>query len=327
MKQKRVWISWETQRRTTELSKILKCNLKIIEIEGVLRYPVSIIKTILFILREKPDILFVQNPSMILATIAGFFCTITKLPLVVDRHTTFLIDKPIIRNKMKKRIFQLLHFYTISVANLTIVTNDYLSELTEKAKGKPFVLPDPLPNFFCCNAKKSLRRDLFKILIPNSFAQDEPLDRIISASKLLANENFHFFVTGSTKRMPSHLKNISFSNITFTGFLPDQDYIDLLFSVEGVMVLTTATSTMLCGCYEAVAAEKPLITSNKPCLSDYFTGALFVDNSPEEIATACRTIKNNTQEMINRAKGMKETLSFKWNQDLQKLELILSEIV
>lgn len=67
---KRIWISWEKQRRSIELSKRLGCKLYIIEKSGLFRYPYSIFKTILILIKERPDLFFVQNPSMFLATLA-----------------------------------------------------------------------------------------------------------------------------------------------------------------------------------------------------------------------------------------------------------------
>ena len=67
---KRIWISWETQRRSIELAKKINCELYIIEAKGVMRYPISIFKTLLIIFKTKSDVLFVQNPTMILATVA-----------------------------------------------------------------------------------------------------------------------------------------------------------------------------------------------------------------------------------------------------------------
>ena len=37
---KRIWIAWETQRRTIELAKHLKCRLFIIEYNGIKRFPI-----------------------------------------------------------------------------------------------------------------------------------------------------------------------------------------------------------------------------------------------------------------------------------------------
>ena len=64
----------------------------------------------------------------------------------------------------------------------------------------------------------------------------------------------------------------------------------MLFSVDAVMVLSTAIHTMLCGCYEALGAEKPLITSNQIVLREYFSGAVFVENTTIGISNGIKEI-------------------------------------
>ena len=109
--QKRVWFTWERQRRSIELAKTFRCKLFIIEYNGFKRYPLSILKTICILKKTKPDILFVQNPSMILATLACIYKLIYNTTVIVDRHSTFLLSE---RNKNRKYapgiiIFKLLH--------------------------------------------------------------------------------------------------------------------------------------------------------------------------------------------------------------------------
>ena len=69
---KRLWLAWERQRRTLELAKHFKCKLFALEYQGIKRIPLSILKTISIIISEKPDVLFVQNPSMILVDLDVF---------------------------------------------------------------------------------------------------------------------------------------------------------------------------------------------------------------------------------------------------------------
>jgi hypothetical protein len=87
-----------------ELAKILNCEIHIFEIEGVLRYPFSIIKTIYYLLKDKPEILFVQNPSMILAVFVCLIHKIAKTILIVDRHSTLFSENKS-NNNLKLNFF------------------------------------------------------------------------------------------------------------------------------------------------------------------------------------------------------------------------------
>ena len=79
------------------------------------------------------------------------------------------------------------------------------------------------------------------------------------------------------------------SNARFTGWLSDEEYAALLGAANMVVTLTTHDHTMQRGGYEAMAAEKPLITSDWPLLRKTFSrGTLHVDNTAEGIAAAIR---------------------------------------
>ena len=90
----RLWIAWESQRRSIELARKFNCVLYIFEYEGYLRYPKCILKTLLILKKLKPEILFVQNPSMVLAALACSYKILSGVFLVVDRHSNCLLNAP-----------------------------------------------------------------------------------------------------------------------------------------------------------------------------------------------------------------------------------------
>ena len=286
-KQKRIWIAWETQRRSLELAKHFNCNLFIIEHQGSTRYYKSFVETIRILRDEKPDIIFVQNPSMILATIACLHRIFTSIPVVVDRHTTFLLSqkyqkKPWLRYKPSMIIFRLMHRFTIKFASLTIVTNDFLANIVEKSGGRAFVLPDKLPQLpEVVNLELAGKKN---ILFITSFGNDEPIMEVVDAVDRLACRDVCMYITGKFEKFDLNLPERVSENIKLTGFVLDKYFIALLKAVDLVIVLTTSDHCMLCGCYEAVAAQKPLITSDKDVMVNYFDGAVFADNSSKDIA-------------------------------------------
>jgi len=312
----RIWITWETQRRSIELAKHLNCKLFIFEEEGYLRYPRAILKTIQALRSSKPAIVFVQNPSMILALLACLYKIITRTPVVVDRHTTFLLDKEY-KNSFRIIIFKILHHLTIRWADLTIITNEYLAMIVSKMHGRSFVLPDPLPDI--SSSKKINLKGIKNILMISSFGSDEPITEILAAMETL-NENIVLYITGNYKKLDSKIVDTVPNNVVFTGFLDDQDFINMIYSVDAIMVLTTAESCMLCGCYEAVAAGQPLITSNMKALREYFTGAYFVDNNCNAISRGIQNILDNLDQYRSNALELKNTLLKNWEKKFKNLE-------
>lgn len=308
--QKRIWIAWEQQRRTLELSKCFNCDLFLIIENGLLRYPVSIVKTFLIIRREKPDVLFVQNPSMVLAVFATtFFRLFFKYYVVVDRHSNFLLT-PKKRFFFVEACFHFLSFISIKYANITIVTNTGLANVVEVLGGYTKVLPDKIPSI---SPEQGVKLPGNKnVLVISSFADDEPIHDIAEAASLLVGLGVYFHFTGDY----SKFNDIDFltkkNNIILTGFVPEQEFVDLLFSVDAVMVLTTMEYTLLCGCYEAIAAEKILITSSSLALKSLFHGAVFVDNTCDSIVDGVQYAFDNRRKNINSMHTLKNVLQIAW---------------
>jgi glycosyltransferase involved in cell wall biosynthesis len=295
----------------------------VISLSGIFRYPVSIIKTIYILLKEKPEILFVQNPSMILAAIACFLKSVLGYRVVVDRHTTFRLNKPH-KGSIRTWLFMKLHYYTIRKTDLTIVTNDYLAQLVEKNKGRAFVLPDKLPEI-----KYSKRLEMkkgFNIMMISSFGKDEPIAEVLEAMRMLENKEVTIYITGNYTKFDQELPQLYKNNVKFTGFIPETEFFNLIKSVDAVIVLTTSDYCMLCGCYEAVAGEKPLITSKKQVLVDYFKNAVHVNNDAKSIAAGIQNVMNDPEKLKADMKGLKIDLQKQWRSQFQTLENILTRL-
>jgi len=261
---------------------------------------------------------------MILATLACLYKLITKTPVVIDRHTTFLLGKNY-RSTLKLRFFKLLHRFTIRTADLTIVTNEFLAHIVTQLGGKSFVLPDKLPEFTTTETLKLKGRK--NVLLISSFGRDEPMREALEAMETFDNQNVYFYITGNHQKLDKSLYSTAPPHAVFTGFLSEQDFINILFSVDVVIVLTTSDYCMLCGCYEAVSATKPLITSNKEVLREYFKGAVFVDNTAQDISEGMRSVLADTETFRIRITNLKETLTAQWKELYRNLESQLSHMV
>jgi glycosyltransferase involved in cell wall biosynthesis len=253
---------------------------------------------------------------MVLATIACVYRIVARIPVVVDRHTTFLLTKKY-RNTPPIILFKLLHRFTIRFASLTIVTNQFLAQLVTKLNGKAFVLPDKIPEIRC-STPKSLKGKI-NILLISSFGIDEPINECLEAMRMFDN-NCVMYITGNYKKLDDALIRSKPENVKFTGYVPVGEYEELLCSADIVMALTTADHCMLCGCYEAIAAEKPLITSNKKALKDYFSKATFTDNTSKGIVESIKEViadpKRKKIDIIN----LKAKLTFDWKKTYTALE-------
>jgi glycosyltransferase involved in cell wall biosynthesis len=324
MSRKRLWITWENQRRSVELARHFGCDLALLDYTGIMRYPRSLWKTCAILYKKKPGMLFVQNPSMFLATFACFYGKITSTFIIVDRHTTFLLTKKY-RNTPRIILFKLLHRFTLKYADLTIVTNKFLADIVHSLGGRAFILPDKLPSLL---ATKNIPLQGEKnILLISSFGIDEPVEEVLAAMTSLENERITLYITGNCRKLGHAIRDKAPSNVVFTGFLSEQEFINYLFSVDVVMTLTTARYCLLCGCYEAIAAEKPLITSKMKELEDYFGGAFFVDNTKMDIAEGIKRVLSDLGQYQKQILGLKEKLNCSWAQQYDALEALLAKAI
>jgi len=309
-----IWITWERQRRTLELSKNLGIRLIRIIYRGpkALRYPWCAFFTINVIKNYRPKLLFVQNPSLVLTLWVSILKLVFGFSLVVDRHTNFLINKP---PSFYKFLFSIISDFTLRRAELTVVTNRALAELVEKKHGSPFVLPDPLPEMPEVEPYPLAGR--VNICFICTYSGDEPFEEVISAGEHLP-KSIGLYITGNpgSRTLSPRAMNIVKENphIILTGFLSEDHYFDLLGAVDVVMDLTTLDHCLVCGAYEGIAAGKPLILSRKSCNSELFGDTpIYVEATKNSILDGIKT----AIEELHRRTDMTRVLGRQYRQNWQ----------
>jgi hypothetical protein len=317
---KTAWIAWEVHRRSTELAKAFDADLFIYDSNSsfgsFLRYVFSSFHTIRYLSRTRPDILIVQNPSLVLTSLACLLKTLFRYRLVVDRHTNFWLEA---ENSLRPKalVFTLFSKYSLRHADLTIVTNPYLKELVDKKGGRGFVLTDKLPALERKHRKSLNGR--WNIVFISTFSDDEPYLEVIKAAKLI-RPDIYIYVTGNYRKVTGRLPADLPPNLVLTGFLDEQDFVDLLFSADAIMDFTTAEWTLVCGGYEAISVEKPFITSDKIVLRGYFNkGAVFAGNDHLSISEAIGNLIQRKDEYDREIRALKMEKNEEWNQQFSKL--------
>jgi hypothetical protein len=260
---------------------------------------------------------------MVLAAVATIWGKVARVPVIVDRHSTFMLNRKY-RVTPGLILFRILNELTLRLADLTIVTNRFLADIVERKGGRAFVLPDRLPEIAAkAQPKFEKNTSVSSFLVVGSFADDEPLGAVIAASAEMGEQRPRILVSGRVAKAPPDILRKAEGLVEFTDFLPDAEYLKLVSEVDGVVVLTTADHTMLCGCYEAVAAENALITSNKGVLKEYFDSAVFVDNSPESIADALRGVMVDRESKRAAVIAMKGRLADSWRAQATRLDALI----
>ena len=309
-----IWISWERHRRSRELARALSVPLYEIVSRrgGGLRSIDCSLRTTALLLRLRPSLVFVQNPSVVLAALASFLKPVVGYTLVVDRHSNFDFSNT------RHGLFNFLSNYGIRRADLTIVTNDAIQRLVEEKGGRALVLQDLLPHLAARN--EAPRGGPHRVVYVCSFSPDEPVEEVLEAARLL-DENVHVYVTGRVPGTFQTLARRAPATITFTGFLPEDDYVDLLGSSDIVVALTKREHTLLCGAYEGVSLRKPLVLSNQEALRSYFRkGVVLTENTPEAIATAIRAAVEERARLSAELDDLVPELQADWSSRFHQLK-------
>jgi glycosyltransferase involved in cell wall biosynthesis len=297
---RKTWVAWEVQRRSTTLSKELGAELFQFSDRRRLRYPRVIAKTLFTLLAKRPDVLFVQNPSTVLAFLASVAKPFFGYRLVVDRHT--------LSNMSKMSIIRFFDRFSLDHADLTIVTNDDLRRalLGDNESRNICVLPDRIP--FLAEVEPVKLPARHNVLFVCAWADDEPVSNVIGAATLLPDD-IVIHISGKPKAVAADVP----ANVRLTGFLSQREYDALLRSVDVVLDLTTAENCLVCGAYEAVAAGKPLITSNTKILREYFdTGVLHISHEPATIANAIRQAIDEHATLSNDIRALRRKRDEEW---------------
>jgi glycosyltransferase involved in cell wall biosynthesis len=272
-----------------------------------------------------------------------------KIRVIVDAHTA-TFEKP-----WSYPILKDITKLVIGKALIVVVANAELQKIVYQNYGvKPLILEDGVPqigNDKLENSQASVNRGSkytethfpksmrsqnglkeleseremkkFKVAVICSFASDEPIEEIIEAAKILS-ETTRFFVTGDSSRLRTGLLSEwehSATNVLFTGFLEKREYFELLKTVDAIMVLSKRYHNMLSGAHEALALEKPLITSDWPPLRNYFTsGTTFVSNSVNGIVNGVTSAQLEKNRMEEEMRILKQDKIVQWEKKISAVK-------
>lgn len=296
------WITWENHRRSIELAEELGADYHFVKSNEtfILRHLIKAFQTISLIYRYRKGVVVVQNPSRVLAALAALMKLILRFPLIVDRHTNFRLGKGISLNPAIWFVI-LCSEFSLRVADLTLVTNQFLKDLVERKGGRALVLHDKIPDLKPPQKKVDLPTGT-NILFVCSYAPDEPYKEVIAAAGDLPRD-VHIHVTGNYRKagLDPGSSNLP-ANVHLLGFVSSEDYDAYVLSCDVIMVLTTSEWVIVCGGYEAASAQKPLITSNTDALLEFYQGnACHTEPTAEAIAAAisdtCSRIKEFSERM------------------------------
>lgn len=312
-----LFLTWtDHQRRTEEMCAGLGLELIVLRTRtrGLLRYLLLGARTIMLLVRHPVDVLVVQSPSLVLAALAVTLRALLRYRLIVDAHNEAVV--PYLNRQ--KWIERLTH-WVIRRADMTIVSNRQLADVVRSLGGRAFALPDRIP--VAPAALASAQLPGCNVALIATHASDEPIAEVFEAVR---GTDIVLHVTGNPRKLAAHLAGRIPPNVRFTGYLPNDQYWQLLRDVDAIIDLSLMDNCLVSGSYEAVAVGTPmLLSANAACMELFGDAALYTDNTAADIRSALARLRKE-QPRLKEAIARKHA---EMNQQWQQLGAELMKLV
>ena len=299
----KVWLSWHSIPRSQNIAKYLDIPLfeYFINDNIIKRHLYSSIWTIKFLIKNKPDIVFLHYSYLLLLFIVLYKKLSNRnLIIVADCHNKALRRK---LSGIGSSLYEMIKMFSFRNTDITIITNDGLVNEILNYHTKYFILPDKIPDF---QVKiDSMKNEKYSVYI-SSFSVDEPITEIIEVAKIIGKD-VKIYWTG--KNSSKNMSGTEFpDNIIFTGYLDYKDYYKLISNADSLLILTTEDDCLQCGAYEGLNAGVPMVISDNKASREYFqNSAIYTKIEPKSIvASLTEAFENSDLIKANSAKVKKE---------------------
>jgi len=321
---KKIFIAWIRYHRRSELlAQHLGTKLYFVQygqpgkiFQAPLRYVIQSIKTLKILKHEKPHTLFVQNPPIFLALIASWYSRRHGAQYVIDSHTGAFQGS---RWGWSVGLHRL-----ISKRALTTIVHNKSQEKIVANWGCHYNVIAYTPGDYPSGERFPFK-ERFNVAMACSFVdKDEPIQEVLEAARRLPDVGV--YLTGNNKLVPRDILQKKPDNCRFVGFLPNNQYIGLLRSVDAIMVLTKWNHTLVMGGFEAVCLGKPLITSDWPVLKEYFSmGTIHTPNTIEGIYKSICQTRSEQVSLQHDILRLRDRLDSEWKKNLADLQKLLNK--
>jgi len=313
-----IGVTWSHHRRMTEICDFL--GIQLFEIifpkRGIYRYVFSAWKTWRLLLALRPKVVFIQSPSLVLALYINLVKHFFSFKVVMDAHNESV--QPYIN---KSKILSNLTDRALASSDLVIVSNPFLAEFAKKISTNVFILPDPMPKYSTVSVKRIQSK--FTVAVICTCAPDEPIREILAAAGTLTDE-FEFQISGEKQLFFKKFGENLPPNVSLTGFLPTDEYLEWLACSNVVLDLTEMPDCLVCGAYEAIAVRTPMILSDNLANRSLFGScALITVNRAKNIAAAVRSAKDNNQLLVKKTNAFAKTYGPQWIETAKELKDII----
>jgi UDP-N-acetylglucosamine--N-acetylmuramyl-(pentapeptide) pyrophosphoryl-undecaprenol N-acetylglucosamine transferase len=280
---------------------------------AVMRYMISTLRTVAYLLRNRPAAVIVTNPPIIPVLLAVAYGRIAGRPVVFDDH-------PGAFGAQGYRIGEImlpLHRRLVPMARLCLVTDESWVDLIEQWGGRGLILHEAPGDW--TPAPERHPNGSAVVLFVCTFAPDEPIEAVFEAASLTPEVEYH--ITGDLDRAPTATPP---ANVRLTGFLDRDSYRQAVEDADVLLALTTEPTSAMRAAFEAVWAEKVLILNDWPLLRELFPNAVHVDNSGSSIAAGVRESLDQHARLRKGSAEARQVQLDRWDDQLSALREALT---
>lgn len=317
-----VFVAWTSApERANEIATALGgqafCHYPMGHLKAIapLRYVVSGLLTIVFLVRKRPKAVIVTNPPIFPALIALAYARLTGAPFLLDSHPGgFGLQG----DRLSARLQPIVR-WVARRARATLVTEASLSATVQSWGGRAQIVHEAPPAWEPQEATSS--QSGAEVLFICTFNRDEPVQAVIDAARSLPGVRFK--VTGDLRKSPPGLVETAPENVDFVGFLRGPDYVAALASCDLTIVLTTEPTSVVKAGFETVYAKRPLLVSDWPAAREVFPTAFFVDNTGESIGAALSEALAAYPDIEAKTPGARASQDERWRKQEQALRALI----
>lgn len=282
---------------------------------GVLtRHLTSFLWSLAVLVRRKPAVILIQYSYLLLIAVY-LYKTISrsKVYVVCDCHTKAL------RRRLEGRgskLFEYLKKKSFDCVDLCLIANEGQRADALKYIDRIQVIPDPIPAIHSRPIDEARGQSVVFVC---SFDDDEPVSEMLMAAEALSVVG-EVYVTGKADRAVfDRLRRPS--KVNLTGFLPEDEYGELLQRASCIVSCTTEEGCLQSSGYEALATETPFVTSATQALREYFEdAAVFVDNESKSIRKGVDVALENSVQLRSKLRKLKRHKTEEIGRSLNRLE-------
>jgi glycosyltransferase involved in cell wall biosynthesis len=218
-------------------------------------YPVLAVRTAWLVVRRRPAAVVIIAPPIPAVFVVLGVSWIVRARVAIDVHSGALLDR-------RWRWSIPLLAWAGRRASACLVTLPSLARRLQSLRVRTLVLPDPVPDYMA-RPHTSPSSSTQRVVAVCGWGRDEPISELIESAR---GKSWELYLTGASH---GDLPPVP-ANVHLTGFLDDDEYLDLLAGSSLVVVLTRRDETLLSGAWEALAVGKPLLVSATPTLVSMF---------------------------------------------------------